>query len=220
MTREEALDRMKRLDLNSVDREALYTIIPELRGSDDERIRSCIGLALTDVNEQRFKDFGITLKDCLSWLEKQKEQKTISQEDFDAAKHEALWGEQNARDYCSVRDEFDLDGNLKQKPAEKQDWSEEDDATIKSAVHWLEKYLSTIGAKDVSSATQDGILTVKVTITNLKSLRPRPSWKPSKEEMKAFRRCIEDLQARAEAAVGGWDNFNVMIRLYEELKKL
>ena len=54
----------------------------------------------------------------------------------------------------------------------KQEWSEEDDATIKSAVHWLEKYLSTIRAKDVSSATQDGILTVKVTITNLKSLHP------------------------------------------------
>ena len=73
---------------------------------------------------------------------------------------------------------------LEKQKEQKSIWSEEDDATIKSAVHWLEKYLSTIRAKDVSSATQDGILTVKTTITNLKSLPS--SWKPSKELMKAL----------------------------------
>lgn len=57
--------------------------------------------------------------------------------------------------------------------------------------------------------------------TVLKALRSlRPSWKPSEEQMDAFRRYIEDFQARAEAAVGGWNNFDVMIRLYEQLKKL
>ena len=35
---------------------------------EDERIKSCIGLALTDVDEQRFKGFRTTLKDCLNWL--------------------------------------------------------------------------------------------------------------------------------------------------------
>ena len=38
--------------------------------------------------------------------------------------------------------------------------------------------------------------------------------------MNAFKGYIEDFQARAEAAVGGWNNFDVMIRLYEQLKKL
>ena len=35
---------------------------------EDEKIKSCISLALTDVDEQRFNDFGTTLKDCLNWL--------------------------------------------------------------------------------------------------------------------------------------------------------
>lgn len=49
---------------------------------------------------------------------------------------------------------------------------------------------------------------------------PQEHWKPSEEQMEAFKGYIEDFQARAEAAVGGWNNFDVMIRLYEQLKKL
>ena len=51
-------------------------------------------------------------------------------------------------------------------------------------------------------------------------LHIKPRWKPSEEQMEAFKGYIEDFQARAEAAVGGWNNFDVMIRLYEQLKKL
>lgn len=41
----------------------------------DEDIKACIGMCLTDVNEQRFKDYGTNLRDCLAWLEKQGEKK-------------------------------------------------------------------------------------------------------------------------------------------------
>ena len=53
--------------------EYIDTIIPELRESEDARIRKCIEMALTDVEEQRFLDYGTSLKDCLCWLKKQKE---------------------------------------------------------------------------------------------------------------------------------------------------
>ncbi len=43
----------------------------------DEVLKSCIGMCLTDANEQRFKDYGTNLKDCLAWLEKQGEQKPV-----------------------------------------------------------------------------------------------------------------------------------------------
>jgi hypothetical protein len=39
----------------------------------NENIKSCIGMCLTDVGEQRFKDYNTSLKDCLAWLEKQDE---------------------------------------------------------------------------------------------------------------------------------------------------
>lgn len=45
-------------------------------------------------------------------------------------------------------------------------------------------------------------------------------WKPTEEQMEAFKGYIEDFQARAEAAVGGWNNFDVMIQLYEQLKAI
>lgn len=46
-------------------------LFPELRESKDDRIKRCIQVALTDVDEKRFNDYGTTLKDCLAWLEKQ-----------------------------------------------------------------------------------------------------------------------------------------------------
>ena len=44
----------------------------ELKTSN-ENIKDCIGMCLTDANEQRFKDYGTNLKDCLAWLETQGE---------------------------------------------------------------------------------------------------------------------------------------------------
>ena len=41
--------------------------------SSNENIKSCIGMCLTDADEQRFKDYNTTLKDCLDWLKKQGE---------------------------------------------------------------------------------------------------------------------------------------------------
>lgn len=40
----------------------------------EQQIKRCIGMILTDVNEQRFEDFGVTLKECLEWLERQETQ--------------------------------------------------------------------------------------------------------------------------------------------------
>jgi len=84
MTREEAINEIRTWAIPSEKgREVLETLIPELAESEDERIRKCIGMALTDVDEQRFKDFGTTLKNCLAYLEKQKEQKPVECIEFD-----------------------------------------------------------------------------------------------------------------------------------------
>ena len=46
----------------------------KLNPDKEELIRHCIGLILTDATDERFKDYGLTLKDCLTWLGEQKEQ--------------------------------------------------------------------------------------------------------------------------------------------------
>ena len=53
--------------------DTIEEMFPELKGSKNERIIRCIGMCLTDANEQRFIDYSISLKDCLDWLEKQGE---------------------------------------------------------------------------------------------------------------------------------------------------
>lgn len=55
--------------------EEIENLVSKWKPSDED-IKSCIGMCLTDANEQRFKDYGTNLKDCLAWLEKQGEQKS------------------------------------------------------------------------------------------------------------------------------------------------
>ena len=55
--------------------EMVRTWNKESNSSNENIIKACIGMCLTDANEQRFNDYNTTLKDCLDWLKKQGEQK-------------------------------------------------------------------------------------------------------------------------------------------------
>lgn len=92
------------------------SVFPELRESEDERMMRVIGLALTDVPEERFTSLGTTLKDCLAYLEKQKEQKPF-----------------NVCEQCPYYKDCP-DYNEK-----KQEWSEEDSAHLTNAILSAEK---------------------------------------------------------------------------------
>lgn len=65
------LDYLNKKQVEEVE-EMVRTWNKELKASDENIIKACIGMCLTDANEQRFKDYGTNLKDCLAWLEKQK----------------------------------------------------------------------------------------------------------------------------------------------------
>lgn len=74
MTREEAIEVYHGL-LNQKIREAFEVFAPELRESEDERIRKAL-ITLTKVpRKEIFEAQGITKEQALAWLEKQKEQK-------------------------------------------------------------------------------------------------------------------------------------------------
>lgn len=38
---------------------------------NEKQIKSCISMILSDADEQRFADFGVSLKECLEWLDEQ-----------------------------------------------------------------------------------------------------------------------------------------------------
>ena len=95
-------------------------------------------------------------------------------------------------------------------PQPQLELSEEDENTIQEIIGCIEQ------ARADSHLSEDHCLRLETFLYK----HYRPSWKPSEEQMRAFKSYIEDSQSKAEAAVGGWDNFDAMIHLYEQLKKL
>ena len=130
-----------------------------------------------------------------------------------------------------------LKNGIEQKPAE---WNEEDEIMIGSLINYFEGDALDCSLdcvvnwfKSLRPPLKDREMKLKILkylSTRCSSLEfeevedylnnLRPSWKPSEEQMEAFKDYIEDFQAKAKAAVGGWNNFDVMIELYEQLKKL
>lgn len=92
MTRDEAIKLVKRIKGAMVyteeEKEAIETLIPELRESEDERIRKDIVIHFELIKEQalydRQEESNSIVSSCnekINWLEKQKEQKQWSEED-------------------------------------------------------------------------------------------------------------------------------------------
>lgn len=139
MTKEEAIQRIKDWNLEDDDMEVLAVVIPELKESEDERIRK----ELIEFVKSR----GGFKQEYIAWLEKQGEQKTINDEWI-----EDYWKRHkvsNPHSYDKGDEiQFDYNGFKRfckqffQKPA----WSEEDGIAFDD-VMWAIEQARTI-AKD------------------------------------------------------------------------
>lgn len=171
----------------------LEDILPELRESEDERIRKgivetikqCPDTFLNPKNRDRM----------LAYLEKQKEQKPseIDFEDWDTLGYirDIVRMHVKREEEFNVLDKWLTEHYVNQKSAE---WSEEDEAKLRHAL------FNTYAAD-----------TATYLLGKLKSLRP--SWKPSEEQMKTLAifanlRCV----SRREAST--------LESLYNDLQKL
>ena len=174
------------------------TAIPELRESEDERIRKCICMALTDVDEQRFKDFGTTLKDCLAYLERQKEQKPISSCDIvpyidDAiAALQDMWREEKiAFDWDDMHEMIeDVARHFYQKE-QKPAWSEEDERILTGIIE-----RGSVQVPPYTTALREE--QIEWLMNRLKSLRPQPKQEWSEEDEKMLK-WLEDILSIADA---------------------
>ena len=126
-----------------------------------------------------------------AYLEKQKEQtgkKWIYEDDYKA---------QLDAEYQQGLE----DGRKEQKPAE---WSEEDEKIRQSLINDLE---------NAETEDEDVQRELNEKVAWLKSLRPRPHWKPSEEQMEALETGIENTQHLAATHF-------LLVSLYDDLKKL
>ena len=230
MTHEEAIDIVRKnyphVGVSGSQFEtALRNLIPELRESEDERIRKAIVATI----EQCPDDF-LNPKNrdrMLDWLEKQKDHfrddtKMIEQKPEDDKAFEEWidgWWKHNKvnnPDSYDKGDEIQFDEKgfknfcrgvrnmyANQESAE---WSEEDEKMYNSAL-WHIKNSCGNGGKNSGEFDVYNWLKNRV-----KSLRPQPHWKPSEEQMDTLK----------NVAYGTYQNGNgpALRSLYEQLKKL
>ena len=98
------------------------TIFPELRESEDERIKNCIRcLTSLDQAQDVIEDMGFTRQDLLVWLKKQKDRNNPL-EDYSRGYNDGY--------YHGATD------NAKKEP--KQEWSEEDEKRLNAVIELLE----------------------------------------------------------------------------------
>ena len=137
----------------------LELMFPELKESEDERIRK--GLIRVFSNREKYvinQSFGdINVSDILAWLEKQGEQKSVN----DLTPQEAM---DIAVAKCFEQDE--------QKPA----WSEEDENRLSDAVFFVREYQIPTRDKRLLNAAKEAE-------EWLKSLKERYTLKPSDESI-------------------------------------
>ena len=155
--------------------EFLDTIFPELRESEDEKIRKAIVEFISEYHEEScFGNNQIPRNAILCWLEKQKEQKPIIDTSaFEDTLADVIVSSQGLCNYESCKDVAKKETpyllsklNLGQKPAE---WSEEDEKLLNYAI----------------SLTDDAQIK-----RFLKSLRPQTNQKWSEEDEKMLKAII------------------------------
>ena len=200
MTQEEALSKIREKrfwdSLNLTEKEALQILIPELRETEDERIRK-------EIIDHLVKEVGlypgINRKEhkWLRWLEKQKEQKQEwSYED-----------EKQIRQIERIIKDAGCTPTLQEKV---HTWfqticPQPHRKDIRETVDYLRKY--------ATDCVQGGYLQQYILdlANRIENLLPQPHWKPSGEQMEELNRIIN-----GKAAI----RTDFIRTLYNDLKKL
>jgi len=205
MTKDEAIKRVKALNLNSKDMEALSTLVPEIVESEDEKIRKELlsfvrGMLVCHDKPNAERDEKY--ESWIAWLEKQGELKLAVETkviipkfrigDIVKSKSQPMLP---PRKIISIgkdcyrcedggcigfawEDDYEI---VEQKSAE---WSEEDEDAIGMAIIALEDMYD----EDAPNTTYGGYnLPFNKAAERLKSLRPQNRWKPSDEQLKKIK---------------------------------
>ena len=210
---EEALERAKAV-------KPLNEVFPELRESEDERIIVNIKKAV----ELYWSDEP--LDEILSWLERQKEQKPT---EFPKSEDYGIDGLYAAVDILQKTlgevDGYQTDDGIlehkcaisavkelyEQKPAE---WSGEDEKMLNAIIEDIH-----CGTDFNAEVMREANIREKWLRERLKSLRPKPHWKPSEEQMKCLEDCVNRAREIYNASVNGYGAYHALSSLYHDLQK-
>ena len=185
--------------------EVIQLIFPELKESEDERIRREI-IECLKHNALGYSDN--TRNRWIAWLEKQGEQKPDfchHEVDFSDCSEEYRRAYYDGWNNCNQQHE-QLKGE--QKPVE---WSEEDTERLVKIGECLIRYGNILHDKAACDVFQLSEW--------LKSLKPQNHWKPSEEQINSLNYFIK-LWGKSDEQLEYVKIFNDVKSLYNELKKL
>ena len=169
MTREEAIEVYNGL-INTKIKEAFEFFAPELRESEDERIRKALVIMMKVPRKEIFEAQGITKEQALAYLEKQKEQKPTAEWSEDDENNLELVIDCIYKFYPNPVMKYKLKEWLKSLRPVKQEWRDEDEKMRRN----LMSLLANMRGDRITEETYQKYYPW------LKSLRP--SWKPSEEQ--------------------------------------
>ena len=201
----EALNWMQKIypTLTGANKEDAEHYFPELKDSEDEKIRKEIIEYLTVTCE---KDL-VGHPERQRWIAYLKEQKSVQS---DTEKQYVSTLESLISDFLHGKQEVDRDyyqqicdwlevRHIEEKPVE---WSEEDENRFNNLIFLVEY-------SGEGQATKEGFIKF---IKRLKSLRPQPHWKPSKEQLNALHAFVGMIHPDAR--------YDAVYSLLDELKAL
>lgn len=174
-------------------------IFPELKESEDERIRKALIDGFTVMKESKncgktFSNHNIPVTDILAWLEKQGEQKSVLRDTFGYEDGRLFGMNEGIGLVLDNPEKYGL-----QKPVK---WSKEDKVMLDEIIDFFEN--GTVKLQHDLSLYASW----------LKFLKERYTWKPSKGHMKALNTCI--MQGEISYVGQGTE----LQSLYNDLKKL
>ena len=146
-------------------------ILPELKESEDERIRKAMIDFFKHEREEGITvlHYGVNIESMIDWLEK-----GAKGNEVEIPNSEPPLTIKHAREVMGI----------KQDPA----WSEEDEETIDNLIDYLENEFEISYMKE----DKEGF---RSQINLLKSLKDRFTWKPSDEQMDALAAAVSSLQS-------------------------
>lgn len=208
--KEKALDVVRQMVADGqVSQEVAEKYFPELKESEDEKIRKAIVKMISDIDGgSPFEKYGIIKKEALAWLEKQGEKGTngnereipISEQNLTGKVEQKPWSEEDEENLKWFEKFFRAESviaegrdipqdrylwlkNLKGRVQPKKEWSDEDEQYLLVCKNALAKYQTTDkwDAHIISHWLED----------KLKSIRPLNRWRPSDGELECLGYAIE-----------------------------
>jgi len=184
--------------------EMLEQIFPQLRESEDEKIRE--GLIALIKNWNYPQELFTTKQNILDWLEKQGEKEQKVPEQCLKCNEYEIGYKAGYTHGCTAgynRAVKEADEQKEQKPAElatncsQQEWSEEDEKMLKGTIEAISAYIEDL--KETNGRYVDILIKTAKKERDwleerLKLLRPQPKQEWGEEEMKALKQVVDATQ--------------------------